>query len=160
MVDHYNNHMGGVDMGDQLLSYYGFNHRTVKWYRRVAFYMLDMAIVNAYILYKMSTQDKKHVSHMHFRIEVAKGLLERAGDDITSLALQHCNEPFARLHERHFLEKIPNTNSRQLDCHVCSGKKGNGRKTTTFRCKQCGTPLCAIPCFELYHTYKDPVRYL
>ena len=29
-IDEYNKYMGGVDKGDQLLSYYGFTHRTVK----------------------------------------------------------------------------------------------------------------------------------
>ena len=31
MVEQYNTYMGGVDKSDQLLSYYGFRHRTVKW---------------------------------------------------------------------------------------------------------------------------------
>ena len=29
-VEEYNRHMGGIDKSDQLLSYYGFGHRTVK----------------------------------------------------------------------------------------------------------------------------------
>ena len=33
MVDKYIAFMGGVDKGDQLLSYYGLNHRTMKWYK-------------------------------------------------------------------------------------------------------------------------------
>jgi len=33
MVDEYNQYMGGVDKSDQLLSYYGFPHRTIKWWR-------------------------------------------------------------------------------------------------------------------------------
>ena len=49
-VDQYNQFMGGVDRSDQLLSYYGFAHRTVKWWRE-AFHLFDMAIVNSYVLY-------------------------------------------------------------------------------------------------------------
>ena len=30
VVERYNEFMGGVDTGDQLLSYYGFSHRTLK----------------------------------------------------------------------------------------------------------------------------------
>ena len=30
VVEGYNRHMGGVDTGDQLQSYYGFSHCTVK----------------------------------------------------------------------------------------------------------------------------------
>ena len=50
-----NTYMGGVDKGDQLMSYYGFSHRTIKWWRRAFF---ENAIVNAYILYRLSTQQE------------------------------------------------------------------------------------------------------
>ena len=55
MVEEYNKFIGGVDKSDQLLLYYGFSHRTVKWWRRAFFHLLDLAIVNAYILYSNST---------------------------------------------------------------------------------------------------------
>ena len=48
-VAEYNRYMGGVDTADQLLSYYGFSHRTVKLWRRTLFYLLDMAVVNSYM---------------------------------------------------------------------------------------------------------------
>ena len=47
--------MGEVDEADQLISYYGFSHRTVKWWRRVLFHLLDVAVVNTYIIYCQST---------------------------------------------------------------------------------------------------------
>lgn len=49
----YNKYMGGVHQADQLMSYYGFGQRTVKWWRR-AFLLLDMAVVNSYILYPIN----------------------------------------------------------------------------------------------------------
>ena len=61
MIDEYNKYMGGVDKSDQLLSYYGLKHRTVKWWKRAAFHLIDLAIINAYLLYKMSIQSK-HLS--------------------------------------------------------------------------------------------------
>ena len=30
-IEEYNKYMGGVDRSDQLLSYYGFVHKTLKW---------------------------------------------------------------------------------------------------------------------------------
>ena len=56
VVDQYNMYMGGVDKADQYLCYYGFSHRTVKWWRRAFFHLLDLAIVNAYVLYTESVQ--------------------------------------------------------------------------------------------------------
>ena len=52
MVEKYM-YMGGVDKGDQLMSYYGFSHRTVKWWRRALFHLFENAIVNSYILYRL-----------------------------------------------------------------------------------------------------------
>ena len=65
----YNKYMGGVDLADQLLSYYGFGHRTVKWWRRAFFFLLDMAVVNGYILYTVQNPDKRQrLNHEQFRI--------------------------------------------------------------------------------------------
>ena len=44
MVEKYNMYMGGVDKGDQLMSYYGFSHHTVKWWRRAFFICLRMPL--------------------------------------------------------------------------------------------------------------------
>ena len=75
MVEEYNKYMGGVDKSDQLLSYYGFSHRTVKWWRRAFFHLIDLAIVNAYIMYCGTPQYGRRFTHEQFRIELAKGML-------------------------------------------------------------------------------------
>jgi hypothetical protein len=167
-VDQYNQFMGGVDRSDQLLSYYGFTHRTVKWWRRAAFHLFDMAIVNSYVLYS-SVHSSRKLTHEQFRIELAKELLLQASvkvaDDMPAChgRLQRPLPPQARLTERHFPSHLPSTPSGrrgQKECVVCSKKRGHGRKTTSFMCNQCQHPMCIIPCFELYHTKVDPVRYL
>ena len=56
------------------MPYYGFAHRTVKWWKRVCFHLLDLSIVNAHILYNATADNK--VTQLEFRIAVAKGLLE------------------------------------------------------------------------------------
>ena len=42
MIDDYNLHMGGVDKSDQLVLYYGYSHRSQKWWKRVSFRLLDL----------------------------------------------------------------------------------------------------------------------
>ena len=80
VVEQYNQFMGGVDRSDQLLSYYGFAHRTVKWWRRAVFHLLDMAVVNAYVLH---THINKRLTHEQFRIELAKELLLETSTDVS-----------------------------------------------------------------------------
>ena len=167
-ITEYNRYMGGVDRGDQLLSYYGFPHRTVKWWRRAFFFLFDAAIVNSYIMYCQKSEGRR-MTHELFRIELAKELLKAASESHhPRTPLPHGprhqpQQPLARLTERHFLgqyDKSANGRQIQRSCVVCSFKKGRGRKTTTFYCKQCDIPMCVVPCFELYHTKVDPARYL
>ena len=74
VVEEYNSFMGEVDWSNQLLSYYGFPHCTVKWWRWAMFQLLDMAVVNAYIMYTTSTQSSKKCTHEQFRIELLSSL--------------------------------------------------------------------------------------
>ena len=165
----YNKYMGGVDLADQLLSYYGFGHRTVKWWRRAFFFLLDTAVVNSYILYTVKNPEKqRRLTHEQFRVALATDLLHAAGVDAGAESSHHGRrrqslQPAARLTERHFpisLGKTPAGRPMQQDCSICSRKKGRGRKTTTYKCRECDLPMCIVPCFELHHTKRDPQRYL
>ena len=63
-----------VISADQMVLYYGFAHRSIKWWKRVFFHFLDTALVNAHILYNASSDDK--LTQLQFRTAVAEGLLE------------------------------------------------------------------------------------
>ena len=43
--------MKGVDLSNQLISYYELNRKTIKWWKRIFFHLLDIAIVNSSIIY-------------------------------------------------------------------------------------------------------------
>ena len=58
IVHEYNHNMNGVDHLDQHLSYYSFNRKTVKWWKRAATHLLHMAKIQAMILYN-KYEDKK-----------------------------------------------------------------------------------------------------
>ena len=167
-ITEYNKYMGSIDRGDQLLSYYGFPHCTVKWWRRAFFFLVDAAIVNSYIMYSRQTTGR-HMSHERFRIELAKELIKASNTASASQEEpQHGprhqpQQPLARLTERHFPGQFSTSSTgRQIQrcCGVCNNKKGRGKKTTTFYCEQCDMPMCIVPCFELHHTKVDPTRYL
>ena len=56
-----------------MVLYYSFAHWSVKWWKRVFFHLLDLSLVNAYILCKESGSK---LTHLKFRQEVAMSLLE------------------------------------------------------------------------------------
>ena len=125
------------------------------------FFLFDAAIVNSYIMYCQKHQGRR-LTHEQYRIELAKDLLSDANSPVQPIESPqaphgpHCQilNPETRLTERHFPGQL------EKSCTVCSKRKGRGRKTTTFCCKQCNPPMCVVPCFELYHTKADPQRYL
>ena len=134
-----------------MILYYGYAHRSLKWWKRIFFHLVDMSIVNAHVLHNATAPSR--LTQLEFRIAVAKGLLQgyevarqrnRRGD---------CGLPL-RLTERAFPEPIPD--GKRADCLVCSQRGKGGRHQTRMRCKGCKAPLCVHPCFERYHTV---VRY-
>jgi len=48
----YNKHMGGVYLIDSLIGLYRTRIRSKKWYHRLFFHLLDMTIINAWLLYR------------------------------------------------------------------------------------------------------------
>ena len=88
MIEQYNKFMGGVDKADQLVTYYGFYHVSKKWWKRVFFHLLDISLVNAYLLYCSVTPSKQRLSHMDFRLAVASGLIENTDSTPSPVAVQ------------------------------------------------------------------------
>jgi hypothetical protein len=51
-VVQYNKFMKGVDRADQLLSYYSVLKKTVKWSKKMVFYLLKFVLFNAFFVYR------------------------------------------------------------------------------------------------------------
>ena len=51
VIDDYNQHLLGVDKLDQFASYCSFLHKSVKWWRKI-FWMLEVTVINLYVIYK------------------------------------------------------------------------------------------------------------
>ena len=76
MIVAYNKKMGGVDCNDQLHKYSAFSRRTLKWWKKVFFRLLNLAMVNAFVLYLewLKINSKQPVNQNDF-IVVSKQLL-------------------------------------------------------------------------------------
>lgn len=79
IVKSYNAVMGGVDLADMLISLNRIKFRSKKWYNRIFAQLLDIALNNAWILYKREYKalldDNKFKPIKEFRIDIAKALL-------------------------------------------------------------------------------------
>ncbi|KAL5502186.1 hypothetical protein EMCRGX_G008917 [Ephydatia muelleri] len=131
MIDECNKHMGVVDLSDQLVLKYGYSHRQIKWWKRVFFHLIDLALVNSNIMY--NSVNKQQLTQMEFRIAVAKGLLEGH----TWQQAQHYNiapQLPTPLTEHPFIERIPNDTPYSSRCEVCRAQ-GKKRSQTQYRCK-------------------------
>ncbi|XP_050517558.1 piggyBac transposable element-derived protein 4-like [Diabrotica virgifera virgifera] len=77
MIRDYNCFMSGIDRIDQMTSYYGTPRKTLRWYMKVFFHLLDICMWNGnWLLNKnRNTSKKTRMSYLQFREEVIQHLL-------------------------------------------------------------------------------------
>ena len=154
VVDDYNRSMNGVDKADQYTVYYSFIRKSVKWWRKLFFWLFEVTIVNSYFLYCAHTATP--CTHLQFRQSLVEALVSShlaAAPPRPRLGrrrkrTQSSSERF-NLELGHFPKR-----GKMKECEYCSDATHGARKRTSLYCKACpGKPsLCAESCFELYHT--------
>ena len=80
IVKAYNHSMGGVDVLDQMISYYRIYIRSRKWTIRVIMHFVDFALALAWMEYradckKENIPTKDIMQLLEFRIRVASGII-------------------------------------------------------------------------------------
>ena len=177
IVIQYDKYMGGVDRADQMLNYTPFPGKTMKWWKRLFFHLVNMAVMNAYLLYKSLTDNP--VTARRFRRDLVKELVSSVNLDELPARRKASrgrpgtqDQPVCRLEGRHFPEKIIATGRKKnvsRACIVCtavgkqrmkdqerpSKKKIRYGRESTYECRVCEAALCVAPCFRLYHTKSD-----
>ena len=156
VIECYTKFMGGVDRADQGMLYYLNIHKTLKWWKKVFVYLLEVSYVNSWIIWKALHPGNRQRPEK-FRFAIVNGLLEghvrhggRAGRRSTDAP--------NRLTERHFLtinhDVTPAGRPSKPDCVVCSNRAVR-RHQTEYICIECNKPMCPAPCFRRYHTLMD-----
>lgn len=77
IVKEYNKHMGGVDLCDMMLELYRTDIRSKKWYMRIVYYCLDVAVTNAWQLYRrhlVQNNEARRLPLKDFRSSIASAL--------------------------------------------------------------------------------------
>ncbi|KAK9958562.1 hypothetical protein ABG768_010675, partial [Culter alburnus] len=103
----------------------------------------------------------KEITSLQFRTNLMRGLLEEYSTlRCPSKGGRPALDTPLRLTARHFPSEVPQTTSQgsktRRHCKVClsSTRKSKQRRLTKYMCVPCNTSLCAVPCFEEYHTLK------
>ena len=156
IVEKYNVNMGGVDLNDQMCAYYRTGRASHKWWRYVLFYLLNISLTNAWVLWKNSIHEgalPRGYDHMKFRMEVMSSLR----DGYTSRT-QNTGRP-RRIEVQpvssvagHALVRIQGRTRicRQCSRFGCLTPKGRKRETA-YMCKTCSLPLCREGCLRDFH---------
>ena len=76
-IDDYNYHMGGVDIADQLQSYYNTQLRSCRNWYPLFYWLLDTTLVNCYRIQKtINPRQIVRSQHYFFRLEIAEQLIQ------------------------------------------------------------------------------------
>lgn len=121
----YNLNMSGIDRSDQMVSYYSSPKKTVRWYKKVMFYLMDAALWNGFYLYKKSTESTN--PFLAFREKVIKSLIVASPEEVTKRAeeMSDAINQSQKNQGQHFPEKIPvpighKRNKVFRKCVICS----------------------------------------
>lgn len=135
----YNAHMSGVDRADQMMSYYSSPRKTIKWYRKVFFHLVDICLWNACFIYKKKHRSKKTL--LQFREEILLDILKP----------KPVTAPIVDFKSHHFPAENTGDKNTMKRCRWCS--KQNVRKRSKYHCPECEDKpgLCVVPCFREWH---------
>lgn len=168
VVQEYNMHMGGVDLMDSYLGRYRIRVKSKKWYMRLFYHLLDLAVINSWVIFKKNMTakgtPKKQLPNLgEFRNELADALCNVG----TSNGSKRGRPSNSSLEEQAKKRRGPAhplpckdvrsdgvahwpVFSNRLRCKLpqCKG-------TTQWACSKCNIPLClngTNNCFRDFHT--------
>ncbi|CAF2785883.1 unnamed protein product [Rotaria sp. Silwood2] len=151
----YNFNIHTIDKADMQISLVECLRKTLKWYRKLFFHMLDLPVFNSYLLYKVNTGKKR--KFVDYRLQLIHEVLQTYTVPKPTIGRPALTDQPTRLTGRHFPSLVPETTNRQTrprKCVVCAHTTRRPRKRTDSRymCKDCDVGLCVVGCFEKFHT--------
>jgi hypothetical protein len=155
-IKDYNTYMGGVDLSDQLISYYTVRQKTLKYYKTLFFHCIDIAVTNSYILHIIHHESlgRTPMDHRTFNKTLAEQLVELY--DGQSAPMSVCFATPSVQHLPVIIGAADNDHSHSFvrrRCFLCTTKGESYR--SAWQCQSCSTVLCLHPdrnCFHEFHT--------
>lgn len=157
LVKDYNSNMGFVDKMDMLKSIYEVSRKSKKWWHRIFFYFLDIALVNSFILFKKRSEGKT-LNLKIFRLSVILGLIgakpdmPQRGRKRDSAELVSNYKPNIPPEIRYDKCAHMPVHKKPRRCALCSTR--NEPHKSSWSCSTCDVGLCLSDkknCFMLFH---------
>jgi hypothetical protein len=155
----FNKYMNGVDRSDQLQNSYNTYLKSFKWWVRLFYFLLDIAIVNSYLIAKIFNPK---LTHLAFRISLVCSIIEKyphssgemkrkssGGEESVSIKRLGNHLPSIRLSPGNH-NPVVGTSRR---CKVCT--RNGSSSMTSVSCELCDVPLCVkkdSACWAEWHS--------
>ena len=159
IIHKYNEHMGGVDAQDSLLGRYHIRMKAnQKWYMRLFYHLLDLAVINAWLVYRRVVENPLSISA--FRVELGKTLC-LLGKNVTPTRGRPRKDAVKEwVRKKHARFTVSSDVRYDESAHwpgkgtkrYCQNKPCKSQ--TQFVCQKCDVPLCISSrsnCFYTYH---------
>lgn len=139
----YNLNKGHVDQVDQLRSYHAVQRRGRRTWPALAWWLLDMCIINAHKLWDLEHNTKTMI--LDFREKLLQQIAAAHPSPLTPV------QPTApAVAQMGFVGHWPKLQRPPHDCVRCREEKQQ-RRRTSYKCAVCGVYLCVDRCFGAYH---------
>ncbi|XP_046828679.1 piggyBac transposable element-derived protein 4-like isoform X2 [Vespa crabro] len=156
IIQDYNKNMNGVNLANDCASVYCFMKKTLKWWRRLFFWGLEMSVINSYILYNYRERESNSMTYLKFVKVLVRELTKDFYSISTNIPRVFLNNNQRLNNELHVIQLNPL--HKHKDCKVCSNRKiKGGRRETNYYCETCTDhpALHVGECFKRYHTLQD-----
>ena len=151
----YSKFMGAVDRCNHLRKSYGYDRKSKRYWVRPFMNFFDLAVTNAYILYKHNCvlYDIKLVDQFKFRLEITRSLLRKGKWARTRTKAGV--EGTVDTEERCCLVQVSAIGLKRGRCFHCTQVKRPKIGSTSFGCSNCRVRLCKTKCFAAFHRDHD-----
>jgi hypothetical protein len=132
-----------VDVLSQLHYAYLPGRKAQRSWPRLAWWLLDMCVINAF---KLWSKGQQHPGQLRFREEIMHELLKQLPSEYVPRKRGAGLRPAHALASEHFSTRV----DQERDCAVCS-LRADRRVQTHLICSACQVHLCLGACFAQYH---------
>lgn len=143
----YNDNKCHVDTVDQMRQAYAILRRAPKTWTSLAWWLVDMCIINAYTLWSLDS--RTHTGQLRFREQLLHQIAALFPSSLTRM-----QPDVPRRGRKRPLGHYPHRTHRPLQCVQCS-RAGRGRRRSEVVCERCNVHLCIDDCFKQYHEGQD-----